>query len=206
MVLDCFNHAFVINADTSAERLSRVTAELEAVGIARDRWERFSAIVPAADCRKPFLRPGEVGCILSHVAVVSLAKSRGYESVLILEDDATFRADFTQQWQRLQPQVKALTYDLFYFYDWGRRAAEPPATPTISAGRTYCTHCYAVHSRYYDDFLKLTDNCPRTIDTMLYITRSIRSFVVAPSIVGQFEGGSLITKEHRKTRWNIREG
>ena len=43
--------------------------------------ERFEAVKAS---------PGGIGCGYSHLAVLKIAKERGYKNVLILEDDFTF--------------------------------------------------------------------------------------------------------------------
>lgn len=70
-----------INLDKRTDRLERITPHLKDYQIA---WERFPAI--------PREQPGKgiVGCGLSHLAVLKMARDQGWENVLILEDDFEF--------------------------------------------------------------------------------------------------------------------
>ena len=76
------DHIFVINLDTRKDRLDEFFVECGKVNMDLTKVERFSAI-PRSDhpC---------VGCTLSHLEVVKLAKQRGYKNVLIFEDDFQF--------------------------------------------------------------------------------------------------------------------
>ena len=69
---------FYINLDRRTDRRDLIEMDLEKIGLAA---ERFVGI--------PY-EPGIVGCGKSHLAVMKIAKERGYKNVLILEDDFTF--------------------------------------------------------------------------------------------------------------------
>ena len=72
---------FFINLDHRQDRLAEIEGELESHGLSHIS-ERFSAI------RHETI--GAVGCGRSHIEVLKLAKARGYERVLIMEDDFMF--------------------------------------------------------------------------------------------------------------------
>jgi glycosyl transferase family 25 len=72
---------FFINLDHRQDRLAEIEGELESHGLSHI-YERFSAI------RHETI--GAVGCGRSHIEVLKLAKARGYERVLIMEDDFMF--------------------------------------------------------------------------------------------------------------------
>lgn len=77
--MDWKNHVFYINLDHRTDRKERVLTELYKIGIATP--ERFPAVKMAA---------GNIGCTLSHIRCIELAKARGWPQVLICEDDITF--------------------------------------------------------------------------------------------------------------------
>ena len=68
---------FFINLDRRVDRLAEISEELSLMGI---EGERFSAVDRS---------PGILGCGLSHLSVLKLARERGYRNVLIFEDDFT---------------------------------------------------------------------------------------------------------------------
>ena len=68
-----------INLAKRLDRREQIEDELDKFGL---KYERFEAI------ETPEF--GILGCGLSHLAVLKLAKERGYQNILILEDDFTF--------------------------------------------------------------------------------------------------------------------
>jgi glycosyl transferase, family 25 len=93
-------HTWVINLDKDRERLQRITQQLAATGLA---WTRISAVYgrdlpeeqrqrlldSAAYRRKHGMEPalGELGCYLSHLAVMRALLASGHRFGLVLEDD-----------------------------------------------------------------------------------------------------------------------
>ena len=93
-------HTWVINLDRDVERLQRIAAQLAPTGLA---WTRLSAVygrdLPAdeqarlldrdAYRRKHGMEPalGELGCYLSHVAVMRALLASPHRAALVLEDD-----------------------------------------------------------------------------------------------------------------------
>lgn len=75
---DKIDKIFYINLDRRTDRRDLIEMDLAKIGL---NAERFPGI--------PF-EPGIVGCGKSHLAVMKMAKERGYKNVLILEDDFTF--------------------------------------------------------------------------------------------------------------------
>ena len=76
--MDIFEHTLFINLDHRKDRLEHAEKEFEKLGI---EAERFNAIKTSS---------GAVGCTLSHIKCLEIAKERDYEQVFICEDDITF--------------------------------------------------------------------------------------------------------------------
>lgn len=76
--MDILQNTFYINLEHRTDRLEHVQNELKKIGI---NGERFNAIKT---------KSGAVGCTLSHIKCLELAKERNYEEVFICEDDITF--------------------------------------------------------------------------------------------------------------------
>jgi glycosyl transferase family 25 len=71
-------HAYYINLETRPDRKAHVERELSILGITA---ERFNAIR---------LENGALGCSLSHLKCLELAKKNNWEHILIVEDDIQF--------------------------------------------------------------------------------------------------------------------
>ena len=74
-----------INLDYRTDRRDMFLDECKKMNIPMELVERFSAIHLPTE-------PG-LGCTLSHLNVLDIARQRGYENVLIFEDDFTFIQD-----------------------------------------------------------------------------------------------------------------
>jgi len=72
-------HTYYINLDKREDRNNHVLNELKKIGI--NNPERFKAVE---------LLNGALGCSLSHLKCIELAKKNNYEAVFICEDDITF--------------------------------------------------------------------------------------------------------------------
>lgn len=93
-------HTWVINLDKDQERLQRITQQLAPTGLA---WTRISAVYgrdlppderarlldTATYRRKHGMEPalGELGCYLSHIAVMRALLASPHAAALVLEDD-----------------------------------------------------------------------------------------------------------------------
>jgi GR25 family glycosyltransferase involved in LPS biosynthesis len=77
--INLLEHTLVINLDTRIDRLVHAKKELASIGVLAP--ERFPAIKN---------KHGAIGCSLSHIKCLEIAKSREWEYVFICEDDITF--------------------------------------------------------------------------------------------------------------------
>lgn len=77
--MDLFKYTLFINLQHRTDRLEHVLNEFKKMGI--ETAERFNAIKTIT---------GNVGCSLSHIRCIEIAKERDYPYVFICEDDITF--------------------------------------------------------------------------------------------------------------------
>ena len=77
-------HALYINLESRNDRREHVEAQLAALkhGMPNLTTERFNAIAHATN--------GAIGCSMSHLRCIKLAKERGWDHVLVCEDDILF--------------------------------------------------------------------------------------------------------------------
>ena len=85
------NHALYINLESRPDRKQHVIQELSKIGINADR---FNAIK---------LPNGALGCSMSHLKCLEIAKQNNWEHVLIVEDDIQFLnpAVFVEQFNKV---------------------------------------------------------------------------------------------------------
>ena len=76
--MDLFKHSLFINLDSRVDRFEHALQEFEKMSI---QVERVSAIKN---------KNGAIGCTMSHIKCLQIAKNRDYDYVFICEDDITF--------------------------------------------------------------------------------------------------------------------
>lgn len=77
--MNLLNHVLFINLEHRKDRLKHIKNEFKQINITQ--YERFPAIKTTS---------GAIGCTLSHIRCIEIAKERNYPHVFICEDDITF--------------------------------------------------------------------------------------------------------------------
>jgi len=137
--------AFYINLDRRRDRRAEIEGELRRMGIS---GERFPAI------ENP---DGAIGCMMSHLKVLELAKERGYPNVLILEDDLTFLVGKEELWKVLDSAMQETdaNYDVIMLsYNIQESTPFSPNLLAIQCAGT--ASGYIVHSDFYTTLINLT--------------------------------------------------
>src|SRR5437870_2760337 len=81
-VQNIFGHIVVINLATRPDRMETFYPSMAEAGIERTHIERFDAVAAPGK--------GWWGCAKSHIAVIEMAKEKGWDRVTVLEDDFYF--------------------------------------------------------------------------------------------------------------------
>jgi glycosyl transferase family 25 len=139
---------FYINLDIRPDRKEKIEERLTSYGI---EAERFPAIY-----HDTF---GLVGCGKSHLAVLKLAKERGYKNVFILEDDFMFTVSkevFESSIIQLFSQ-QPLPYDVYYVsymnIEQREEIPENPIVDRLLSGNN--ASGYIVNQHYYQKLIDL---------------------------------------------------
>ncbi len=191
-----FEKAVVINLPTRLDRRRETEAEFHRIDFSGAEF--FPAIRP--DGPGDFASTGEHGAYRSHHQV--LRNSQGLASVLIMEDDVQFPADFMDRVSILDELPP--TWDVLYLghtqMDSVRRSFA--GTGLVRVGPEYefiCLHCYAVNGKAiprlveaYDAFLARPkghpEGGPMPVDGALNVARrqlGLETYAVVPPLAGQ---------------------
>lgn len=115
-----WDNIFVINLKRRNDRKINMINNFNKVGIRR--YEFITGIDGLEPCvfnkfndyKKNFktkiITSGHFGCLLSHIKAISIAKQRGYSSIMILEDDVVLCDNFIQKISK----IKIPDYDMIY--------------------------------------------------------------------------------------------
>lgn len=140
---------------------------------------------------------GQVGCLISHLETLKLAKKNNYKSILILEDDVVFCENFESKLNNIYNNFPN-DWDMFYLS--GSLIKEGKKYNYYSELiSTHTTHCYAVNSSAYDILIKLLENniFTKPVDSSyVSIQESLKSFISMPIISYQESGFSDIHNSH----------
>lgn len=199
----------VINLDQRPERLASFRKTAASMPTLKG-WQRLRGVLgidlPGFG-ERPWFRGGKrdkswagrAGCILSHRNAVRRAHDKGWNSVLILEDDTMFSEDFEELLREVEARED---WDLCYL---GFNYPEPPYGPgeEIIPGREYVrvygtstAHAYLLRKETYQWIL---DRLPEEKDIWDWVaqfraidrwyarnmSRQFKVFVVSPGAVGQ---------------------
>jgi GR25 family glycosyltransferase involved in LPS biosynthesis len=101
-----------------------------------------------------------VGCTISHIECIRLAKERNLEYVLILEDDVEFISNVTDVLNNSWKSLQELDWNILYLGGLIRDSGSYVNKNLISVLKVNTTHTYIVHNRFYDTILNLDENIP----------------------------------------------
>lgn len=152
--MEKIEHIFYINLDKRTDRREEIENELRKMNLF-EKAERFSAI---------YHENGAVGCSLSHLEVVKLAKARGYKNYLVLEDDFEFLVDegsFNILLNHFFETVN--TWDVLMFgINLPNVQSVKDHIIKLNSGQT--TSGYIINERYYDLHIHLLENSAKMLE------------------------------------------
>ena len=142
--MELLKHTLYINLETRTDRLNHVKKELEKMKI---NGERINAVKTT---------DGAIGCTLSHIRCLELAKERQYPHVFIIEDDITFLQPelLCENLKKFQENLELQRWDVLII---GGNNCPPYMKITdycIRVGNNQTTTGYIVKSHYYDTLIQ----------------------------------------------------
>ena len=136
-------HVLYINLEHRLDRKQHVENQLNKIGITS--FERFNAIK---------LPNGRLGCSLSHLKCLEMAKVSGWEHILIIEDDIQFLDPslFVKQLQTFLSTHKV--WDVLLIGGNVVPPYQPIDSSCIKVKKCQTTTGYLVRSHYYDTLME----------------------------------------------------
>jgi hypothetical protein len=145
--LSFFDGIFCLNLDSDTARWARARRRHEQLGIA---WqvERFPAVPTPENHHR--------GNAMSFRQMVAQAQRRGYQHVLILEDDAVFIDSTAAVMQAAARELPDLSWDVCFLGAcvWSQKFPYLDGSAVLQkCGPVTCTHAVALHRDAYDRIL-----------------------------------------------------
>src|SRR5215213_3189646 len=165
---DVFGHKVCINLDRRPERWERVQARFAAHGISG--VQRVSAVDGNETAIPVHWRHtnGAYGCLRSHLQVVTEARRRGAESVLIFEDDVVFDDALQQKFAAAIEDLPA-DWDMLYFGALHKDEPIPVTDALARLTRSNSTYAYALRNSVFDAFIELNERAADVLDNNSFI-------------------------------------
>ena len=210
-LLGVFDGALVIHAPRVVpERRASFERELRSIGI--DRFEIVEAVETDEQLRQKYdyRRPAfqdsvrALSLLLTLHRAIDRAQSRGWDSVLLLQDDVIFRKGFAEHWRDVEQQVRKREWDLLYFYRWYFRPIREPRGKArlVPIDHTLCSHCFGMRSEVFDaykDVLKSTIAAGEIEDSAvtfeLLREKGFRILATSRNLAGQGDFASALSKQ-----------
>ncbi len=138
-----FENCYLINLDGKVQRLNDSITELGKLDI---KPIKFNAIRH---------EKGAIGCGLSHLGVLNLAKLKNHEYVLVCEDD-----NLILNVDELKKSINKfiedkLEWDVLLLSANNYRPFEKTSDHYIKVKNAQCTNCYIVRRHYYETLIKI---------------------------------------------------
>lgn len=166
-ISDFFDKIYVINLPERVDRRREMEKEIKSIGLNfnSEKVKIFPAIKPTEKLAFPSI--GVLGCYLSHLEIIKIAKTDKLSHILVMEDDLAISSRFCSVQTQLLDELSQVNWDLLFlgylaynklklsdyynFYD-----------PDISTTWTHLkkanyptlgTHFYAVNHTAYDSLI-----------------------------------------------------
>lgn len=188
---------FVINLERRKDRLESIKKEMEYIG-----WEY--EYFPAVDTNS------HIGCTMSHLEIIKLAKKRNYEKVLVIEDDCIIMPYAKSLIKKIENETENLDFAIINLsptinrpvnlsnkHRWFLDITNLPPKQEHHRG-IYATNMIMYHSSIYDNVLEIEDPLKIThyaIDDFIYqfITSKYHSYAPINPIGPQIQNWSDVS-------------
>ena len=151
------NAVYVINLKSRPDKMEKVNSLLKSRGI---RYERFEGILGDKSYGK--LTKGEIGCALSHLALMKNALKKDLDWILIFEDDIHFNIKTTQKTfgkAFLEATCCGRNPEVIYFGHCFSKGKFLPVRFNdeikIKLCPAFCTHAYALSRKFMEKIIKM---------------------------------------------------
>lgn len=149
---------FVVNLETRPENLENIRKEMDYIGW---EWERFNAVN----------RGDYMGCTLSHLEIIKIAKERGYKRVMVIEDDCIFMPYAKSLLNKIEEQIGDIEFGVFNVtptlnsklnvsekYDTLLDLTNLPSNYEKNYAETFATNMLIYDVSVYDEVPKISEN------------------------------------------------
>lgn len=178
-----FDGVFCLNLDRRPDRKQQAIAEFSKFGIdvqfiSGVDGKELEIVNKTSSDGLP-VSNGDMGCTLSHLKMIQLAKERGYKTVLIFEDDVELPPVFNSI---IEDYLLKLPKDWDMLYFGGNHAGgfEMVNDKIGRIKKTYTTHAYAVNHTVFDEMIKVLSETEKVDISISSLHSKFNCYVCRP--------------------------
>jgi len=182
--------SYIINLDSCPQHKERMLKECSKYF---DKFEIFKAVDGRQLKEKPpkmkHFTLGILGNLLSHRAVIQMAKDKGLPEVIALEDDCEFNEERVKLWYYYLSDAPKdwgiISLGMFCYGEEFSHVSKHFVKPIKGC---YGTHAYIIRQSHYDKFLEICDRKEAVLDQMLTMyAEEINYYFLMPSMIKQID-------------------
>lgn len=194
VVTDYFNGAYCINLLSRMDKWDDCVKEFNKHGLCVEWYQGVDGDKLDYDGH---LKTGMMGCLMSHVNLITEARDSGLETVLVFEDDVEFEEGLNEKFNEWYKEVPE-DWDMLYLGgNHNVRAVEKCNTHLMKCTNTYTTHAYALKHTIYDVLLDRINRKDLDVDVMYAdVQRGCNAYCFTPRLAWQRPSVSDIWQQH----------
>lgn len=210
--MNYFDKIFCINLDSRLDRWESAKTQFDKHNL---DVERISAI-KGSDLNldwPPEIKEGAVGCSLSHLFTIKMAKQMNLSNYLVFEDDIEFDENFNEKFSNIYENEVPFDWDMLYL---GGQHFHGMNLTQVSEHVFKCEYTLAAHSvafkyKIYDRFINSLIDITKPCDVHYAEShKEINAYVIIPHLTWQRNSYSDIEKtnvdytflkQHRYPQW-----
>jgi len=210
--MEYFDKTFCINMDSRKDRWNQVKEEFQKNNL---NVERVSAI-KGADLNLDWpseIKEGAVGCSLSHLFIMKMAKQLQLKNYLVLEDDVEFDENFNEKFSKIYENEVPTDWDMLYLggQHFHGMNLKQISEHVYKCEYTLTTHSFAIKNTVYDKFINRLIDITKPCDVHFAEEhKNINAYVIIPHLTWQSQSYSDVEnvnvdytflKNHRYPQW-----
>jgi hypothetical protein len=189
---DYFDNIYIINLEHRTDRWQHCEEQMEKHGFTAEKFKAIGATE---------MIKGWQACTLSHISVLEDARQRGFQRVLVLEDDFVLHDDFNSIFSAKYSNA----YQVLYL---GIGHKQPPVEFEYSyyykVVEGYTSHAVAYNDvQNIDEFLTMAKELKNVIDEYLHLYFQVKgtAYCFYPNLAWQLGGFSDIEQRNMHYEW-----
>jgi GR25 family glycosyltransferase involved in LPS biosynthesis len=197
MKIEGIDNIYCINLEKRPDRRKEATEEFKRFDL---DFEFFHGVDGNELKVSSKIKPGHVGCVMSHLNLYRHLKEQDGDIFMITEDDVVFDPDFIPKYLDLVRHVPSDWHLLYFGGNHNGIRLNMVANNIHRLQKTYTTHCYLVKKEHLDILISEFDT-HRIFDSevdvhLSHLQLKVPCYGFTPALAWQRDGFSDIEMKH----------